>query len=364
MERILHILWSGEIGGIEKLCLNIGKESPKKHIFWFVNRGGQVYEEMCREGIKTRLLNASNFQIIKVLDEILEVVDKKEIRAIIIHHDSVMLWIIALMLKRRNKHIKVFIYAHSDYSYFIPEKGMKKIIYERLFKKNALFSDGIIAISESVKDSIVKKGNIASNKIKVIYNGVPLQNFKYYERKNDKNRLNIVYVGRLLEEKGIQILINALCEKYEECEVSCTIVGDGVYSEKLKELVNYKKMDKNVKFVGSQMDVYGYLKEADVFVHPAICDEGFGITLVEAMSTGLPCIAFNKGAIPELISNNVNGIIVEETSAMALHEAIGKIIEFKKNGSIKKMRDEATEKAQLFSCNKMVDTLQKYVFGE
>ena len=67
-----------------------------------------------------------------------------------------------------------------------------------------------------------------------------------------------------------------------------------------------------ISFEGKSNRVRDYLYAADVFVHPARCPEGFGITLVEAMATGLPCIAFEKGAIPELITSGREGFLEKD----------------------------------------------------
>ena len=66
---------------------------------------------------------------------------------------------------------------------------------------------------------------------------------------------------------------------------------------------------------------------ADLFVHPATCQEGFGITLIEAMASGVPCLAFPKGAIPEIIGPEIDGFLTEEVSAAALTAGINRALE-------------------------------------
>ena len=64
------------------------------------------------------------------------------------------------------------------------------------------------------------------------------------------------------------------------------------------------------------------MSNADIFIHPAIWEEGFGITIIEAMARGKLCIASKRGAIPEIISDGVNGLLVESANAKQLAEKI------------------------------------------
>lgn len=363
MKKNLHLLWSGGIGGIERLCLSIGQLKPQNHIFWYVNKGGEVYQKMRREGIEAKLLSYDNYDIFKLYKLIIDEFKHNRINAIIVHHDSLMLWLMCILIKICHPLYKVYIYAHSDYDYFIPNSGLKKYIFRGTFRITAKYSDMVIAISNSVKNSIIKKGKIKSCFIEVVYNGIPLEQFPYVIRSHNEDSLKIVFVGRLLEEKGLHILLEAIQKSINKTNIYCTIVGDGVYRNNLERIVNSYGMQDRIIFVGSQINVYPYLENADVFIHPALCEEGFGITLVEAMSTGLPCIAFNKGAVPEIIDDGKNGIIVRKTTSVQLSKAIDKTIILNKNGQLRVMGKEARVKAEEFSCQSMIIKLEKFLYG-
>ena len=77
--------------------------------------------------------------------------------------------------------------------------------------------------------------------------------------------------------------------------------------------------------MGTRNDVETLLRQCDVFVHMPIWEEGFGITIVEAMSTGLICICNDRGAIPEIIQNNVNGFLLDHRKKGELSKKLEEI---------------------------------------
>ncbi len=82
-----------------------------------------------------------------------------------------------------------------------------------------------------------------------------------------------------------------------------------------------------MQFTGRRTDVPQLLQQADLFVHPAVWEEGFGITLIEAMASGVPCLAFPKGAIPGNHRTGDRRLLTEEVSAAALTAGINRALE-------------------------------------
>ncbi len=109
------------------------------------------------------------------------------------------------------------------------------------------------------------------------------------DKKNQKKRL--LYVGRLVACKGVDVLIKAL-ERLNRKDIELDIVGDGLELEKLKKLAEKSGLDEQIHFHGwIKREMLGEIyNQADVFVHPARWAEPLGITIVEAMSMGLPVI--------------------------------------------------------------------------
>ena len=89
-----------------------------------------------------------------------------------------------------------------------------------------------------------------------------------------------------------------------------TIVGYGPLENELRERIVAYQIQDSVILLGMQNDPKPYYKEADIYIHPAD-KEGFGITVAEAMSAGLPVIVSDRGGVPELVNHMEDGIIVD-----------------------------------------------------
>lgn len=352
MKKIIHLLWVGGVGGIEKLCLTIGICNPNVHEFWLVHEGGIMYEQMVDKGLQVRLFNYKNQNVIRLCKQVKR--RESDIEAVIIHHDATMVWCSALILKAMHLAPPIYIYAHCAYSDFIDSKGKKMV-----FHYAALSCDGIIAISDSVKKSILKHENIKSEKIVIVYNGIDLK--KFTMSANSKKQFVITFVGRLIYQKGIQLLIEALNEINNEIKYECYIVGDGPERTLLeKKVENYHLQDK-INFLGNRIDIPEILQNSTIFIHPAIWEEGFGITLIEAMSCGIPCVAFRKGAIPEYIKDGVNGFLVEDVSSEHLAAKILDVYHLWENKQMNTVFLSARKTAEKFSCEKTEESIRKLV---
>ena len=361
--NILHLLSTGGEGGIEILCKDIFLNSKHNNFFCFTYRGGQIAKEMQELNAEIYIFDDINKKnIMKVLKSAEKIVEENNISKIIVHHSSPMSWIIAYYLNRKYS-ILYYIYVHGNLSDELRLKKQKISFFRKyMYKVTCKKSDGLIAISNSVAKSIKEHLPNISNKINIIYNGVNLKQFKNSNSFIGVNKMpTILFVGRLINEKGVHLLIKAISEL--KIDIRCLIIGDGPERKKLEELSVKLGVDKKIDFLGMRRNIAEYYKKADLFIHPAIWEEGFGITLVEAMASGLPCVAFNKGAIPEIIEDRISGFIIKEETPEALSKAIDDAINIMNEDVIlwKNMKDCAIRKAMNFDIRFMVNKLDKLV---
>jgi glycosyltransferase involved in cell wall biosynthesis len=132
------------------------------------------------------------------------------------------------------------------------------------------------------------------------------------------------------------------------------IVGDGPDKKRLKKMAK-----ENIEFVGevaSDKDLARYYSEALAFIFPQ--EEDFGIVALEAMASGKPIIAFNKGGALETVIEGKTGIFFKEQNVKALEEAIKKFDA--KNFDSKTIRDHALE----FDKEKFKEKIKKFVEAE
>jgi len=170
--------------------------------------------------------------------------------------------------------------------------------------------------------------------IQIIPMGIYIDEFRSNILKPKTSEKNILFVGRLIMWKGVQHLIKALeITKKSGYPVQLVIIGDGPYRKELRELSIQLQVTSVVKFLQNQdqRTLLSYYHNADIFVLPSITyqnqTEGLGVVLLEAMASGIPVIGSNTGGIPDIIDNDVNGILVPPGDAYALAEAIIKIID-------------------------------------
>jgi glycosyltransferase involved in cell wall biosynthesis len=152
-----------------------------------------------------------------------------------------------------------------------------------------------------------------SEPIHVIANGVDYDNLR--ELKPADNKSDIIFVGRLVDFKHVDVLIKAIAYLKEHgTEVSCNIVGDGPELAALRKLVNRLRVNTNVNFLGfveNSDDVYKLMKASKVLVLPST-HEGFGMVVIEAHACGLPVITIDgpDNAAVHLVKHQINGSVV------------------------------------------------------
>ena len=213
-------------------------------------------------------------------------------------------------------------------------------------------------VSNAGKRSYLSYYDIPEHKMKVVYNGIVLPKespILKCRKTAEESPFFITYIGRLVEVKGVQNLIEAIAllkERGIECILN--ICGDGDYRSTLETISQTCRVEKQIQFCGVQRDIAKFLKKTDIFVYPSICEEVFGISIVEALSYGVPCVVNSVGGIPEIISDGYNGAVTTEKTAEALSDAIERIIQMYSSHEIKKISQNCIETAKRFTIQNTV----------
>jgi glycosyltransferase involved in cell wall biosynthesis len=204
---------------------------------------------------------------------------------------------------------------------------LKRQIINRILARK---TSKIVAVSHIVKSLLMERDHIDPSKINVIYNGIDTDRFQSYltkEEARDKlglpaESLVIGTVGRLEKPKGQLHLIRAFGKVSEQNpDTKLVIVGTGSLESSLKSDVSRQRIDDSVIFLGLRRDIPDILRAFDIFVMPSL-SEGFPMALLEAMSLALPVIVTPVGGIPELVTDERNGIFVPPADESALAKKI------------------------------------------
>ncbi|MGM0903875.1 MAG: glycosyltransferase [Bacillota bacterium] len=166
-------------------------------------------------------------------------------------------------------------------------------------------------------------------KIKVLYGGVDLSQYQY-STPILKGTQNILSVGRLVEKKGHHILMKAFQKlKMKFPQATLTIIGRGELQEELTSLATQLNLGESFRLLQHlpKEQVQEYMKKADLFCAASLEAsngdvEGIPNTLKEAMALGVPVLSTNHAGIPELITHNQEGFLVQENNVDELVEGL------------------------------------------
>lgn len=166
-----------------------------------------------------------------------------------------------------------------------------------------------VAISQAVKREWAKV-YVDPGKVTVVYNPVPInEKFDHVVKKYD-----VIYVGRLIEGKGLDTLLKAICVLRNKIDVKVAIVGDGVLFEKLEHDISVLKLESSVELLGYKKNIHEYIAASKVLVLPTQ-KEGFGRVIVEAMKLNVVVIANGVDGVKELVTHTETGFLYDNTVA-------------------------------------------------
>lgn len=211
----------------------------------------------------------------------------------------------------------------------------KKMLYKIIEKILTPYCTKIIAISEFEKKAAIENGICKSDKICVIFNGVDIEEYKqnkgdYHITRQElgipDNALVFGTVGRLSRQKAPDTFVNmARLIKNQIPEAYFLFVGSGEEEEQVKDLILDNSLDDCVKITGWVSDPMQYIKLFDVAFLLSRW-EGFGLVLAEYMLAEKPIVATNVDAIPDLVIDGYNGLLVKSDHPEEACEAALRII--------------------------------------
>jgi len=166
------------------------------------------------------------------------------------------------------------------------------------------FGDMVLAISPYNREVLSKSGFL-QERIVDLPNGVNTDFYKPIEDNNAKDRIDMLTVGRLVEEKAYPIAIKAMAaiiEQHPGLEIVYTIIGEGPERKTIEELINQYQLTHSIVLVGvkNSFEVRQFLANASLFLLPSI-KEAFPTVLLEAQAAGLPIVATDVGGVRQMV---------------------------------------------------------------
>lgn len=283
----------------------------------------------------------------------------------------------------KNKKYDVIIVENSPlYGLVLKHKFSDHIVlhlHNDYLNKNSKFNkqvlavyDEIFAISKYIKHRI--ESIEQTNKVKVLYNGVDLKQFKHTPKKIELlkkfniKKTDFVYIcsGRIVPEKGILELIKAFNNVSIQNEI-LLIVGSPNYGTNksttyMEQVLNEASKNKRIKFTGfiSHSNIDDVYSIGDFGIIPSKCNEAFGLSAIEFLATGIPIIITNDGALPEIASKQ-SCIIIDKNNLEKNIEIVLKKVRTFNSEKIVSMKKNAIIHAKKFSKEIYCDNFDKYI---
>ena len=313
--------------------------------------------------IKLRMMN-ENFVGIPMRSEfdfpaaikISKVIKSKKIH--IIHTHTAHSHSIGVLAKVLKRNVKLIAHRRVDFP-------LKKNIFSRMKYSK---TDKVIAISEGVKNALIKSG-IEEGRIAIVYSGIDLSKF---DRKFELDALRKEYrviegkfivgnIAHLAEHKGHKYLIESVKIVTEQSpDILFVIVGEGKLKLELKSLARKLGVNDKVIFTGFREDIPELLYTFDIFVLSSYL-EGLCTSLMDAMAMRKAIVATNVGGIPEVVKDSINGILVPPKNPEKLAEAI---LALRNNEGLRKNMGTAGRSIveEKFSSSRMVLNIEKVYY--
>ncbi len=200
--------------------------------------------------------------------------------------------------------------------------------YAKSIVRSVTNLDYLVLVSKELKTFYSK--SLVNSKCKCVY--IPNVIDDLPKRKSSLNEKRLVSVGRLSSEKGFIDLLkifNSLLKKHSDWKLD--IIGDGSERENLESFINEHELNDSVTLHGFQNKDYiaKVFRNSSIYVMTSFT-ESFGIVLIEAMSYGIPCVAFDSAeGAREIIDSGSNGLLVKSRSFLAMVRAIEKLMDNK-----------------------------------
>jgi len=201
-----------------------------------------------------------------------------------------------------------------------------------LWRPTDLALKSVHCASGFLKDKLIRWCGQVDD-LETIHWGLMENEFPFKE--NSKSHKNLLYIGQLMEHKGLHTVIEAMKTVFDQKgkgAVTLTIVGGSLrpeYETMIRDMVSSFSLDEYVRFMGHVPleRLPSIYQDHDIVVFPSIWDEPFGIVRLEAMSSGLPLVSTATGGGSEILSHNENSLIFQKDNGQSCADQIMKLLE-------------------------------------
>lgn len=356
--KVLHVLDGGWLGGAQRFVewfLLLADQKNFSHEVVFLYAGGEIQANLQAAGYTTPVLNWKNGFTLSGRVRLLKFISSCDPDLVQFHDVTPF--------------VKMFVKS------FFPSKPLVHFChglddrpwYAEIGQiADDHFTDFVICNSDFTLNTYGRQYRRTRNMHR-IYLGLALDTYRLnvwgdLQRKPVRaNQLaaEIVYVGRLYDYKGVLDLppLAVALQNLGMEGFHLHVIGDGPLDRKLRELTASLGVTEKITFWGMQENVLPFLVKANILVFPSWCEEAFGLAPLEGLACGLAIVAYNSGAVPEVLGKAPGAVIVEKKNVLQMALAVMDIVKNKKYPNI---RDCAAYLESSFDMKHVVGEVENY----
>ena len=366
--KILHVITHLPIGGAQDNTLYTVEllDKEKYDISLCCNLDGELVERAKKvEAVKLFDIpflgrEVSPYRDIRAFLSLYKLFKEEDFT--IIHTHSSKAGLLARLAAVLNK-TPIVIHTIHGFAFNDFMNGLKKNFFIYLEKLLAKWTDVLITVSNLNKKKIIDLNIAHENKIKNIYSGIDLSLFTNKRNDEFRKELNLENdhlllgsVGRLSNQKDPITMIEAfgiISKPFPNAHLA--LVGDGELKGKILEKIDQLKLNGRIHLTGNKNNPWSVYHSMDLFIMSSIY-EGLGRSITEALSCGVPVVCTDVEGVPEIVRDNITGILVPPKDSNKLADGIIRTLNDMETA--KKMAEEGRRFVNdKFDVNKMVDDI-------
>jgi glycosyltransferase involved in cell wall biosynthesis len=375
--RTIALLYDSvlNIGGVESHLLSIlEKRDPSRYGFVVISDASQNFREKV-QALSAEIISINRRHPLNPFTPFIlaRILRRKNIDLIHAHSPIASLWgrIAAFLLKIPfivTVHLPVDQY-HGEMQTIRSRLGRKiYTVLDHWLNHRQVFTRKIIYVAEQVYEREIAEGHSPDNRSILIPNGVDLSRYAHIDRETARGHFNllpntkiVVFVGRLDEQKGVDILIQSVIDvNLQDIDFRLWLIGGGPLRDDLQDQVHNLGLSDIVTFWGYQDEIPLFLKASDIFVLPSRY-EGMSFALLEGMAVGLPCVVTQVGENNRMIRHGVHGLVGPTENPTFFAEALTTLL--LDPNLCGHMAENVAKHARQYSDDRMVEQIER-VYNE
>lgn len=319
LRRVVFVQWNGNVGGAEVLSMNLVAAMRRHGVdanVLFITTPGELGERLAQMGVTARALGCRRGRDVLLRPRYFaSAVTSCGAEAAILPECG----FIGGALRVGGYHGHIVGVEHGGVPVATGLRTLRGIGVWLARVAAARLSDAEIAVSDATLSAM--QAGPHARRIERIYNGAEPLPEPSRSRQTDGD-IVVGFAGRLVEEKGVDVVLKAIAEIRHRIRIRLLVAGCGPEHGRLLALAEQLSISDSVEFLGMVAPPELLWTRCDVAVVPSRRPEGFGLAALEAMACGLPVIASRIGGLPEVVAHDVTGTLVAPDDVRTLSAAL------------------------------------------